>query len=373
MGEFRRWFPAFFSLVGFLSWASCSKYTPTEPGPPGAPTLAFPADGSTIADVSVTLRWRKSADASSYGLQVSTSSSFSSTIVNVSGLTDTFRVVSGLSNGTTYYWRVYGSNSGGTGAFSTVWSFKVPPAAPLPPGLAFPADSSSIIDTTQLLRWHRSSTAVSYGLQVSSSSDFSSTVVNEFGLADTFRVVHGLSYGTTYYWRVNATNSGGTGAYSVVWSFRTPPPTPLPPTLVSPGEGATGVSTSPTFVWNRSTGAAAFYYKLQVSKSPTFDSFVVNDDGIVDTTFTVTGLEGSTTYYWRVNATGVSGAGAYSATRSFTTAAGGSGRGEMGLPTGSQGWFRKTEVGGQKSEVRDQTSEVRIDLRAPTSDLSLVQ
>lgn len=92
---------------------------------------------------------------------------------------------------------------------------------------------------------------------------------------------------------------------------------PLAPTLFSPADGATGVSPSPTLVWNRSTGATS--YRVQVSTSSTFSTTVFDRSGIADTSQQISGLANNTLYYWRVNATNAAGTSDWSNVRSFTT------------------------------------------------------
>jgi hypothetical protein len=94
---------------------------------------------------------------------------------------------------------------------------------------------------------------------------------------------------------------------------------PTPPTLSSPADEATGVATNPTLSWNASTGAAS--YTLQVSTNSSFSSFVVNQSSINTTSYAVSGLANSTTYYWRVNASNSYGTSDWSSIWSFTTVA----------------------------------------------------
>jgi len=96
---------------------------------------------------------------------------------------------------------------------------------------------------------------------------------------------------------------------------------PNAPTLASPRDTATGVSTSPTFRWNTSDRATS--YRLQVTNSANFGGiFYVNQGGIADTFYTASGLSKNTTYYWRVNAANVRGTSPYSTTWSFSTVKG---------------------------------------------------
>ncbi|MBN1131264.1 MAG: hypothetical protein JXA71_19905 [Chitinispirillaceae bacterium] len=186
---------------------------------PAAPTLSSPANGATNVAYSPTMVWNSVAVATGYRLQVSTSSSFGSTVVNDSTLTGTSRAIGPLVGATTYYWRVKAKNSYGWGAWSSVWSFMTiyqPPAAPV---LSSPADGAAITSSYPVLTWNPSIGAASYTLNVSAVSDFSTTIVNQSGIVSTSQAISGLSYNTTYYWRVNAVNPAGAGSWSATWSF----------------------------------------------------------------------------------------------------------------------------------------------------------
>jgi hypothetical protein len=91
--------------------------------------------------------------------------------------------------------------------------------------------------------------------------------------------------------------------------------------LVSPSNGATGVSTNPTYTWAAATGATT--YTLQVATDAGMTAFVINNSGITGTSSTpATTLSNGTTYYWRVIA--VNGNGTTTSTNapwSFTTSA----------------------------------------------------
>ena len=86
------------------------------------PTLVSPTNNSTNQELSLTLNWNSVTDATSYDIQLSTDSSFATTIVNAN-TTSTDKAVSGLSISTSYYWRARAINSADTSDWSQVWKF----------------------------------------------------------------------------------------------------------------------------------------------------------------------------------------------------------------------------------------------------------
>jgi Tol biopolymer transport system component len=92
---------------------------------------------------------------------------------------------------------------------------------PSPPVLSTPANGSIALLPYIKLEWQSSPGANSYGLQVSASSDFTSVVDEQTGIADTYHRVSGLKINATYYWRVNASDAIGTSTWSQGWRFTT--------------------------------------------------------------------------------------------------------------------------------------------------------
>lgn len=101
-----------------------------------------------------------------------------------------------------------------------------PPPAPT---LALPPDGATAVPTNPSLSWTASTGAMWYRVQVSLRRVFDTTTADSSGITSTSCSVSGLGNNTTYYWRVNASNSGGTSPYSTVWSFTTQPMTDVRP------------------------------------------------------------------------------------------------------------------------------------------------
>jgi hypothetical protein len=202
--------------VGASAWSSVWNFTTAI----AAPALASPSNGSTGQSTSLTLSWNTVTGAATYAVQVSTSSGFGSTVSSQTGVTGLSASVSGLANGATYYWEVNATNAVGTGAWSSMWSFTTIVAAPGAPTLASPSSGSTNLSTSLTLSWGTVTGAATYNVLVSTSTSFTTTVSSQ-NVAGFSVSVSGLADSTTYYWEVSATNAGGTGAWSSMWSFTT--------------------------------------------------------------------------------------------------------------------------------------------------------
>ena len=268
--------------------------------PPAAP-VANAANG--VAQTTFTANWNSSATATGYRLDVSTSNTFLNFVSGYNDLdvtNETSYGVTGLDANTTYYYRVKAYNAGGTSSNSstiTIQTLIIPPIAPISNA------ATGVSQTTLTANWNSSATATGYRLDVSTSNTFSSFVLgyNDLDVTNiTSYGVTGLAANTAYYYRVRAYNGGGTSGSSstiTVQTLVTPPVAPV-------ANAATGVTqTTFTANWNPSTTATG--YRLDVSTSNTFSSFVsgYNDLDVTNvTSFGVTGLAANTAYYYRVRA-----------------------------------------------------------------------
>jgi len=93
---------------------------------------------------------------------------------------------------------------------------------------------------------------------------------------------------------------------------------PAAPALVYPISGIINLSDTITLKWNYAELASS--YRVQISTDVSFASDTVFDkSNILDTLLVVTGLEGQTAYYWRVNSKNAAGSSNYSEIFSFKT------------------------------------------------------
>jgi hypothetical protein len=283
---------------------------------PDTTILISPANVATDVSITPTLTWSTVDGAATYRVQVSTISTFATTIADDSARTTGTKAISGLGYSTTYYWRVNVKNAGGTSAWSTIFSFITVPEPPAPPSLLVPNTAATNVSIAPTLTWGAVSAAHSYRVQVSTNSVFETTIADDSTVTVTSKAITGLSNNTVYFWRVNAKNAGGTSAWSTVFNFYTA--VLNTPTLLTPANTAIGIATTPTLTWETIYGAAT--YRVQVSSASTFATTVVDDSTpTIGTKAVTTNLSNGMTYYWRVNAKNAGGTSGWSLSYSFTT------------------------------------------------------
>lgn len=301
---------------GTSAWSGNSRFT-TIVSMPAAPQLGIPSNNVAGQPVSLTLSWYAVTSSNSYSLQVSTDSTFATSIIyGQSNLTGTSQVVGGLTNNTTYYWRVNATNMAGTGPWSTVNRFTTILATPT---LATPASGTTNMPDSFIVYWNGVPAATSYGVQVGTDSTFNASLAfSQTGITAPSQKLTGLNSNTVYYWRVNATNAGGTSAWSAKYVFTTIIAAPLPPAPLSPLSGAVNQPVSVSISWGAVANANS--YALQISTDSTFATAVVySQTGILAVSQTINGLGSSTTYYWRVSATNLAGSSGWSTVGKFST------------------------------------------------------
>ena len=88
------------------------------------PTLDYPANGDTAISKTVTVRWHPNAADSAYTIEIDSTASFNSTLLQTYTVTDTFKNVTLTLNSTSYKWKVLGFNNGSTSAYSSTQTFK---------------------------------------------------------------------------------------------------------------------------------------------------------------------------------------------------------------------------------------------------------
>lgn len=167
----------------------------------------------------------------------------------------------------TYYIMIHACGSNFTG-LSLQLKFGPSSTVPPKPILQSPSNGTANASLKQALTWQSSNGATSYAVYLGTNPSPSCVAFGEFVGSLSYTFGGNLASGTTYYWYVEARNSKGS-TKSDTWSFTTPP-TNLPPkpSLKSPTNGSTSISTKPTLQWNAASGATSYDLYLGTSSGP---------------------------------------------------------------------------------------------------------
>lgn len=298
------------------------KYS--QGGPEAIPTLTSPAFGSSGIGQNPQLEWQPVKNADYCRLQVAADKSFSTVVIDtmVSIISGLCKVNEGvLENNTQYYWRTCAVNVAGNGQWSQMWTFSVL-NAPDSPQLLSPNNGAAGQSVTPTLIWQKAPTAETYRIQIAKDLLFNEIIHDQNGLnVNEYTLPNGLlNNNAQYFWRVNASNAGGTVPWSNTWSLGTgfvnPPQQPV---LISLPNAALGQSLTPTLDWNDQPSVTS--YRIQVASDLNFTNVVVDEGNLVASNYTIPQgkLSGSTMYYWKVSANNLGGTGNWSLIWTFTT------------------------------------------------------
>jgi len=263
---------------------------------PGSATNPSPANSAANVSVTADLSWSAGSGATSHDVYFGTSSpgTFQGNQAETTFDTGT------MANDTTYYWRIDEVNVAGT-TTGNVWSFTTIVAAPAPATNPNPTNSATDISIDADLTWTAGSGATSHDVYFGTSSP---GTFQGNQAATTFDPGT-MDNDTTYYWRTDEVNVGGTTTGSV-WSFTTEVAVPPPgqASNPSPADSATDVSIDADLSWTAGSGSDSSDVYFGTDSTPDSGEFMGNQPG---TTFEPGTLENDTTYYWRIDEVNTSG------------------------------------------------------------------
>jgi titin len=345
------------NAIGTGSYSTVSSgVTPT--GVPGAPT----AVSGTAGNGQVALTWTapsSNGGSAITGYQVQVATSATGSYGNAAGCsttsTTTACTATGLTNGTTYFFKVAAINAIGGGSYSTASSGVTPVGVPpAPTGVTGTAGNTQVALTWTAPSSNGGSAITGYQVQVATSA--SGTYSNAAGCATTSTTTActatGLANGTTYFFQVAAINATGTGSYSAASNGVTPAGLPGTPTAVAGTAGSAQVSL--TWTAPASNGGSAITgYQVQIATSATgaYSNAAGCSTTSTTTACTATGLTNGTTYFFKVAAMNAIGTGSSSAASSGVTPVGVPGAptalsGKSGISQVALTWTAPTSNGG---------------------------
>ncbi|MHC4396332.1 MAG: beta strand repeat-containing protein [Planctomycetota bacterium] len=289
---------------------------------PGQASSPSPVDSAGDVSVNADLSWTAGNDATSHDVYFGTDSTPDAGELQGNQTATTFDTAT-MNNDTTYYWRIDPINASGT-TTGDVWSFTTIVDAPEQATSPSPSNSATDVSITADLSWTAGSGATSHDVYFGTDSTPDSSEFQGNQTATTFDTGT-MSNNTTYYWRIDQVNAGGT-ATGIVWSFTTIVAAPSAATNPGPADSATDVTTNTDLSWSAGSGATSHDVYFGTSSPGTFQG------NQTATTFDTGAMDNDTTYYWRINEINAAGT-TTGSIWSFTTEAGGSTTEEFGDAT----------------------------------------
>ncbi|HEU4836720.1 MAG TPA: hypothetical protein VFS90_19965 [Pyrinomonadaceae bacterium] len=275
---------------------------------PPSPSLVSPGDGAVVSQP-FTISWTAVSDPSgiaAYNWQVSSSSAFTSLLLQSSTNGATEATVSGLADGT-YFWRVQAiSGDFVSGAWSQPRSFTITGAAAGSPGAPSlgPPQGYSTFHPWEVMTfvWSAVPDAATYVLQYSTDSSFSLASRGQFdNIPDTTFSFAIANPEGNYFARVFAVDANGVfSAPSNVISFSVfySNPLPPPPSIVAPVNNPT-LTLPVTLEWTHVANPQPSGYEIQIARDSNFSSIEVDDPQLNGPTREILSLT-SGTKFWRV-------------------------------------------------------------------------
>ena len=237
-----------------------------------------PSDKATNQQLTLTLGWtcnEPDGDTVTYDVYFGTGSNPSTKIS--SNQTDNKLNKSNLSQGTTYYWKVVAKDSKGATTEGPIWRFTTRSnEAPKAPSNPSPTNDSINQPLVLSLSWDcddADGDSVTYDVYFGTSSDL--RVKESTGNSAKSINKSGLSYNTTYYWKVVAKDSKGATTEGPIWKFTTSK-VPEGMVLVEKGSFIMGDSSGLGFDRERPAHEVIIDYEFVIGKYEiTFDEYDV--------------------------------------------------------------------------------------------------
>ncbi len=181
------------------------------------PVLLSPSNGATDQQLKVELDWKDFPGVLKYNISIADNPDFNNAFN--SSTDSSFYLVTGLTFGQEYYWRVNGQHATATSPWSNAWTFTTVNSV----NLVSPPNGATNVDPCPMVKWESIEGALSYEVWLDTTESFLTPMIRvETG--DFSQCQQQLKKGKTYYWRVRAIVALDTSDFSQVWSFTTKSP-----------------------------------------------------------------------------------------------------------------------------------------------------
>lgn len=272
---------------------------PNDTTPPAAPQNL----NATASDWQITLQWQQNSESDflRYRIYGGTSPNPIVKIDSVNGVSSTSKTITGLANGTRYYFRITAVDvalnespfSNEASAMPTV--LDVPPAPPQ-------NLQTTVGDRQVTLTWSANTELdfLRYRIYGGASPNPTTKIDSVLTLLGTTKVITGLSNGTTYYFRITAVDlvlneSGFSNQVNAAPSAANPPPSPPQNLQATAGTG------SVTLSWDANTEPDFLRYRIYGGRIGSI-TLMDSTEGILNTSKIIASVSNGVTYDFYVTA-----------------------------------------------------------------------
>jgi|GEM_PF-2750998 len=312
-------------------------YSASNPFPPNSPTLVSPSNGSLGVPLLPNFQFgytdSNEENCTQFDLMADNNADFSSPEINLtdyagswpSGSTISYEAVTPLSYNTKYYWkaRVYDGTSYSDWSDGT-WNFTTLNLQPSTPSNPDPSGGATTGSLKPSLNFDYSDpngeNCTKFSLEVSDEQNGAPLIeINDYagswpsGSTISYTLASNLEGHSSYYWKARVYDGTDWSNWSDgAWNFNTPNQIPNAAVLVSPSNGAVGQETDLDLSFNYSDADLdpCIRFSLQADNNSDFSSPEINEANYSaggpwasgsDISYSVSGLDYGTKYYWRIN------------------------------------------------------------------------
>ncbi|MCX7736129.1 MAG: aryl-sulfate sulfotransferase [Candidatus Kapabacteria bacterium] len=258
------------------------------------PTIKSPANNSQNVSLSPIIKWQAGSQFEKYRIQIALDQNFNEILIDSSNISTTEYRARSLKNFTTYYYRLQKYSFNCHSEWTETQSFTTTIATP---EQIFPKNLSKNEPLDGVMEWIAVPGAEKYKIQICEFPTF-----NIFVFERIVDSVNKFDYFfskplTKYYWRIAAIRGNYITDWSEVWSYTTSNGIVK---LSEPSKFFNKANIKQRFDWYAINSAN--YYQFQLAKDFNFEEIIIDTNKLKLSEITITKLENSTTYFWRVRA-----------------------------------------------------------------------